>query len=502
MKKIALIVLSAVILFAAPSCKKQKCKLVKHVLSEEYVYAEPCSDNVEVKAKGTKADKPAKVKKAKVQKLWRCEAKKKVKDVLKASEIINTPRVVPVAVGYYECNCAAARELLYKAQVNGLVDVAYTDIKDKYSIPTYWVEVALTSKGKALIVEDKTPIYPEDTIKTWGLISPDSGKNKYGEYTYDYINVPADVVELLHNFYRVYLNNKNAAIYDFGTPDLVLAQERILKAKELGVRKQVVDPFTRNHIIKEEHFETLKVCKWTYYVDLYIVEVNGQKYCVVVKDQDGVKKIDDVALDDPTMLKTLNTMRHYALDITAKELHDAQKLADVKPSRPQRLDPVAPSVANVPATPLLFDEYMPVVMPGIEMVVRTGLLPYELAKLAENQEVFNLFAFDKKLVKMGKLKDVKGAVVPTKKATIALKTVKVSPLGRISYDAVNGTVEEYTAFFQLVEDEWLCTAIHEKEGVKVVINDPIIIPLHNTQETYVIPAVTEELDEETIRVKN
>lgn len=235
---------------------------------------------------------------------------------------------------------------------------------------------------------------------------------------------------------------------------------------------------------------------------MYIVEVNGQKYCVVVKDQDGVKKIDDVALDDPTMLKTLNTMRHYALDITAKELHDAQKLADVKPSRPQRLDPVAPSVANVPATPLLFDEYMPVVMPGIEMVVRTGLLPYELAKLAENQEVFNLFAFDKKLVKMGKLKDVKGAVVPTKKATIALKTVKVSPLGRISYDAVNGTVEEYTAFFQLVEDEWLCTAIHEKEGVKVVINDPIIIPLHNTQETYVIPAVTEELDEETIRVKN
>ena len=42
MKKIALIVLSAVILFAAPSCKKQDCKVLKHVVSEEYVYADPC----------------------------------------------------------------------------------------------------------------------------------------------------------------------------------------------------------------------------------------------------------------------------------------------------------------------------------------------------------------------------------------------------------------------------------------------------------------------------
>ena len=48
MKKITLIVLSAVILFAAPSCKKQQCKVIKHVVSEEFVYAEPCDNDVDV----------------------------------------------------------------------------------------------------------------------------------------------------------------------------------------------------------------------------------------------------------------------------------------------------------------------------------------------------------------------------------------------------------------------------------------------------------------------
>lgn len=498
MKKIALIVLSAVILFAAPSCKKQQCKVIKHVVSEEYVYADPCDKNVEMKEKSTKAEKPAK--EAKIQKLWKCLAVKKVKDVLKASEIINTPRVVPMTVGYYECNCKCQRELLYKAQVNGLVDVAYTDIKDHNSNPTYWVEVALTPKGKALIVEDKTPIYPEDTIKNWGLISPDSGKNKYGEYTFDY-NVAPEVVELIGNFYRAYLANKNAAIFDFGTPDLILAQERILKAKELGVRKYVVDPFTRNNNFKVTDLETLSICKWTCFVDLYVAEINGNKFCLVVKDIDGVKKIDDVALNAPAMLNLLGTMRYFALEISAKELHDAQKLADLKPSRPQRLDPVAPSVANVPATPLMFDEYLPVVMPGIEKVVRTGLIPYEVAKIAEYSETFNLLAFNKRLVKMGKIKDVKG-VVPTKKATIKIKTVKVSPLGRICYNEVNGEVEEYVAFFQYVEGEWICTAVHEKLNVPVEINDPIIVPLTTTKDTQVVPTVTEALDEETLRVRN
>ena len=497
MKKIALIVLSAVILFAVPSCKKQECKVLKHVVTEEYVYANPCDNNVNAPVKSTKAEKPAKDTEnaSKLPTLWKCQAKSLVKTVLKEFEVINTPRVVPMTVGYYECNRTAARELLYKAQVNGLVDVNYTEIKNDHSIPTYWVEVALTAKGKALIVEDKTPIYPEDTIKTWGVVTPDSGRNKYGEYTYDYINVPADVVELISNFYRAYIANKNAAIFDFGTADLILAQERILKAKELGVRKRVVDPFTRNYNIKVADIEAISVCKWTDYVDLYIAEIAGQYFSVVVKEQDGVKKIDDVALDAPVVMNVLNTMRYYALEITAKELHDAQKLADVKPTRPQRLDPVAPSVANVPATPLLFDEYLPVVMPGIEEVVRPTVLPYHLALQAQYTNTFNLLAFDKKLVKMGKVKDVKDAVVPTKKADISIKTVKVSPLGRICFHEVDGEVEEYVAFFQLVEDEWICIGVNEKANVPVRLREPVIVPLSATIDTQVVPNVTDELND-------
>lgn len=497
MKKITLIVLSAVILFAAPSCKKQQCKVIKHVVSEEFVYAEPCDNDVDVTVNVENTTPEAEVEKnePKIPNLWKCAAVKKVKDVLKASEIINTPRVVPVAVGYYECNCTDKRELLYKAQVNGLVDVAYTDIKNHNSIPTYWVEVALTSKGKALIVED-APINPEDTIKTWGVISPESGKNKYGEYTFDYINVPADVKEVILNFYRAYIANKNAAIFDFGTEDLILAQERILKAKELGVRKYVVDPFTRNHNLNLADVEAMSICKWTYYVDLYIAEVAGQKFCLVVKEQDGVKKIDDVALCEPAYLELLNTMRYFALNITARELHNAQKLANVRPTRPQRIDPVAPSVANAPVAPLMFDEYMPVVMPGIEEVVRTGLIPYEIAKLNEYSETFKLLAFNKKLVKMGKLKDVKCATTPTKKAEIVIKTVKVSPLGRICYGEKKGEKETYVAYFQYFDEEWICVGVHEKEPFPAVDCSAVNPRLGFVKDAEVTPNLSGQLNDQ------
>ena len=492
MKKIALIVLSAVILFAAPSCKKQQCKLVKHVVSEEYVYADPCGDGADIKV-DLKADKAKK--EAKLPTLWRCQAKYLVKGLLKDEKIIKTPRVVPLTVGYYECNEACKRELLYKAQVNGLIDADYTDIVNHDNLLTYWVEAALTPKGKALIIEDETPIFPEDTITEWGVLFPESGKNKYGEYTCDSVNLSCDVTELIQKFYRTYIANKNEAILAFGTNDLIAAQERILKAKDLGVRKRVIDPFTRNYNFDLADVEALAIYKWTCYVDLYVVRIDGQQFCIVVKDQDGVKKIDDVALNTPAMLNIDNTMRYFALNITARELHDAQKYADINPSRPDQVAPVAPSVKNAPATPLLFDEYAPVLMPGIEKVVRPTTIPYDLAVASQYAESFNLLAFDKKFAKMGKLKTVKGAAVPTKKANIVIKTVKVSPLGRICYKAVEGATEEYVAFFQYLDEEWMCVGIREAKEVKVEIVEPFVIAPRATQATEIVPSVTEQLND-------
>lgn len=492
MKKIALIVLSAVILFAAPSCKKQHSKLVKHVVSEEYVYAEPCDENVNV---DLNLNAPKAKKEAKTPCLWRCEAKHLVKDVLKENKVIDYKRTVPLVMGYYECNCTAARELLYKAQVNDLVYVDFSDIKNHQDQVTYWVEAALTPKGKALIVESDKPFFAEDTIKDYSVVSPNSGKNKYGEYTFDYVNVQCEVADLVRNFYTVYIANKDVAILDFGTKDLILAQQRILKAKELGVRKRVVDPFTRNHNFAAADIEALKICKWTEYVDLYIVTIAGQEFCLVVKEEDGVKKIDDVALNTPALLETINTMRYFALEITAKELHDAQKLADVKPSRPQRLDPVAPSVVNAPATPLMFDEYAPVLMPGIELVVRPKTIPYDLAKLAEDTLTVDLLAFNKKMVKFGKLKDVKDIAVPTKKAEIAIKTVKVSPLGRICYGEKEGEVEKYVAFFQYVDQEWICVGIQEKVAFPVSANPADNPQLYFEKVAEITPAVSKKLND-------
>ena len=177
------------------------------------------------------------------------------------------------------------------------------------------------------------------------------------------------------------------------------------------------------------------------------------------------------------------------------ELHDAQKHADINPSRPDQIAPVAPSVKNAPATPLLFDEYSPVLMPGIEKVVRPTTIPYDLAVASQYAEEFNLLAFDKKFAKMGKIKTVKGAAVPTKKANIVIKTVKVSPLGRICYKAVEGATEEYVAFFQYIDEEWMCIGIRETQKVEVEIVEPFVIAPRAAKATEIVPDVTEQLND-------
>lgn len=492
MKKIALIVLSAVILFAAPSCKKQQCKVLKHVVSEEYVYADPCEDNANANAEATVEDTEKEVK---IPRLSKFHAKKLVKEVLKENKVINTPRVTPIAVGYYELNDPGCRTLLYKAQVNGLVDVEYTDIVNHNDVRTYWVNVALTAKGKALIVENDEPIFPEDTITDYSPIQPNSGKNKYGEYTFDY-NVASDVVTLITDFYNAYLANKNAAIYSYGTNDLIMAQERILKAIELGVRKNVRDPFTRKTPMTAEAIAALSICKWTSYVDLYIVKIAEAEFCIVVKEEGGVKKIDDIALNAPAALSEHKTWRCFAMGITAKELHDAQKALDARPARPQRLDPVAPSVPNAQPVELLFGEYTPALIPGIEKAVHEGPLPYELAKLAEYYESFDLLAFDKKLAKMGKVKDVKSATTPTKKAEITIKTIKVSPLGRICYGEKDGETEKFVAYFQYFDEEWICVGVHEKTPFPAVDCSAVNPRLGFVKDAEVIPNLTEQLNDQ------
>ena len=480
MKKIALIVLSAVILFAAPSCKKQDCKVLKHVVSEEYVYADPCDKAAPVVAE---EDKDAAKKEEKTPRLWKLQARCLLKEVLEDAKIINNPRVVPIAVGYYECNDSDYRKLLYKAQVNGLVDVEFTDIVDTLDYRTRWINASLTPKGKALIVEDNTPIYPEDTITSWSVVYPNSGKNKYGLYTFDpYVN--SEIVALIQGFYKAYMFDKNTAVYSFGTNDLILGQNRINKAKELGVRKNVRDPFTRSLKLDTTMINGIKIFQWTDYQDLFLVKMHDQAFCFVVKEENGLKKIDDIALNIPENLKKKNTWRQFALEITARELHDAQKAFDAKPKNPQRLDPVAPSVGNAPATPLLYDEYNPTLAPGIKDAIRPAVLPYQLAKAAEQAEVFDLLAFDKKLVKLGKIKNVE-ACVPTKKVVFSVKTVKVSPLGRICFNETDGEVEEYVAYFKYIEEEWVCIGVNVKEEYSIEV----------PTEIEIVPEITSELND-------
>lgn len=446
-KKSLFLLIAAVAMIAMPSCKKPHGQWKKHTVTEEYEYVD-------------QAQKEAPAEKAKSPRLWGFKAKWMVKDMLKENALIKAPESVPVKIGYYECNCDQAREKLYKAQVNGLFDIAYSEIKNKDEKPTYWVDVNLTPKGKALVAKPKAPVYPEDTITHDYMVSimtPETGMNQYGEYTFD-PNVEEEIVKLIQNFYTAYIESPNAAIQQYGTSDLILAQQRIATAAGLGIDRLSNDPFVRQAQLDTTAINALQAAKWTSYVDLYIATIAGQPFCIVVKETDGAKKIDDIALATaPQNLKKNKTMRCTALDITARDMHNAQKALKNRPEPKKQAAHKAQSVEEEEEAPeLLYDEYMPQLQPGIVEAEHATPTLYEVAKACEHAEEVNLLAGDYKFKKMSKIKDVKDAKLPTKTAVVTIERTNVSPIGRIYKGIKNGETKDYTVTFVYEDEEWTC----------------------------------------------
>ena len=444
-KHLFLFLSAAVCLLTITSCQKQG-KWTKHTVTEEYVY---------VDGQDTPADE--------VSKPCKWTAKRMVKNALKEEGITGVDVVVPVKVGYYECGSMAERENLYKLQVNGLLNVTYSELKNKYEKPTYWVDVQLTGKGKSLIVKEEVPVFPEDTINPEYmllLVNPETGLNQYGEYTFD-PNVAEDVTALIKNFYKAYIQGANAAINQYGTPDLIRAAERIEIANGLGIRRLSKDPFVRDNSINDEAIDAMTITKWTTYVDLYVVTINGVEYCVVIKVDNGQKKIDDVALNAPVFLVRNKTMRCTAAGISARELHNALRAQEAKAARLMKAIPAkakatpAAKAPKVPETVMLeFEEYNPNLAPGIVAVEHNEPTLYELAKAAENYEIFNLKAGTYAFKEMGKLKQDKQTKVPTYKAVVTIENTKVNALGRIFFKMTEGETKKLTAVFVYVDDEW------------------------------------------------
>ena len=452
MRKSFYFVLSAaVLLLTIPSCQKSQ-KWSKHTVTEEFVYVTP--EKPDHPCDKCKDEKKAE----KVPTICRWTAKRLVKAAMTEREVINNPALVPVQIGYYECDNEISRQNLYKLQVNKLLNVTYSEIKNKFELPTYWVDVQLTGKGKSLIVKDDTPVFPEDTIcpkHMKALINPESGLNQYGEFTMD-PNVPEDVVSLIKNFYAAYIQDKPGAINQFGTPDLQKAEQRINIANDLNIRRLVVDPFVREGVPAAEALEGLTIHKWTSYVDLFIVRIQDAEYCIVVKEDNGQKKIDDIALNSPERLGVKRTLRCTAADITAKELHKAlkEKEAKAKQAAAKNKKEVAPKeVKQSEPEKLEFEEYNPQLAPGIEIAEHAAPTLYEIAKAAEHVETVNLFAGVAKFKEMGKLKLVKDAQVPTYTAVVTIETVKVNALGRIFRGLTEGEQRKVVATFTYDKDE-------------------------------------------------
>jgi hypothetical protein len=478
MKAKVLILMAAAMLFLAPSCTKQKGKWTKHTITEEYVFAEEQPQN-----QNNKEKKKEKEEKEKTPRLWSWKAKKLAKDLLTESEFINTPTSTLIKVGYYECNDFEERENLYKAKVNGLLNVTYSEIKNQRENPTFWVNVSLTPAGEALIMKNNAPIFPEDTIdfnymKT--VVAPETGKNQFGEFTFD-SNVDSAVVALIHEFYNAYIIDKVNAINTYGTNDLIEAQNRITQAKNLGIDRMTVDPFLRNNNIDSTTINTLGLVKWTEYIDLYVVTINQQEFCVVVKDVYGTKKIDDIAINSTDNLKKKNTMRCIALNISAQALHNAQIKKDKeeeakakKSKKTSKIIIIEEEEEELEEETLLYEEYMPEVQPGIVEVERREPTLYEIAKRNEHFQYVELLAGDFKFKTISKLRKVKETTYDEndeevekvndklKRATITIERCNVTPLGRIHYNMVEGETKTFELIYQYdtALEEWECFFIN------------------------------------------
>lgn len=476
MKAKVLILMAAAMLLLAPSCTKQKGKWTKHTITEEYVFVDEASQDKE-----NKKDKEEK--KEKTPRLWSWKAKKLAKDLLTESEFTNNPTSTLIKVGYYECNDFEERENLYKAQVNGLLNVTYSEIKNQREKPTFWVNVSLTPAGEALIMKDDTPVFPEDTIdfnymKT--IVAPETGKNQFGEFTFD-PNVDSAVVALIHEFYNAYIIDKENAINTYGTNDLIEAQKRIAQAKDLGIDRMSVDPFLRNNNIDSTTINTLGLVKWTEYIDLYVVTINNQEFCVVVKDVYGTKKIDDIAINSTDNLKKKNTMRCIALNISAQALHNAQVKKDKeeeakakKAKKTSKIIIIEEEEELEEEKTLLYEEYMPEVQPGIVEVEHREPTLYEIAKRNEHFQYVELLAGDYKYKEISKLRKVKETTYDQdykevekvndklKRATITIERCNVTPLGRIHYGMVEGETKTFELIYQYDTEleEWECFFIN------------------------------------------
>lgn len=450
-KNLLLLLAAAIVLLAIPSCQKCPGKWTKHTLTEEYEFVNDTNGGQEKEKKEKKEKQPS---------IFKWTAKRMAKAKLEELEIINKPITVPVTLGYYECNSVQDRENLYKLQVNGLLNVNFSEIKNKYDRPTFWVDVRLTDKGKALIVKSKAPVFPEDTINPDymnALVNPETGLNQYGEYTVD-PNVDDAVVSLIKNFYLEYRRDKAGAIARYGTADLQQADQRIRIAEGLEIHRLLNDPFLREGTPSIEAIDTLGIWKWNSYVDLYIVRIDDAEYCFVVKEEHGQKKIDDIALNSPTKLAVKRTMRCTAAGISARELHKALKVMEAKAktarANTNKQKNIVKAVQKYVAPEILeFEEYNPRLEPGIMAVVHTEPTLYQIAKEAEHKKTVNLMAGIYKFKEMGKLRKNKLEVNPRYTAKITVKCTKVNALGRIFCKLVDGSTETLKANFNYDPDE-------------------------------------------------
>ena len=482
MKRHILYLLCLLVVFAGfSSCKKVESKSVDNTKTIVYKDGTTVTKTYKVvppkdkKQPEKKAPKAKKAKKAKVEKpkhLFTCKAKQLLRKQLRDAK--EDLYLVPVRIGYYECNDYEERLNLLKLAANKIITLQCDEIVTPAG-STYWVTVDLTLLGRWYKESPDKKLFPEDRIteeEAKLALLPKLDQDQWGIPSTD-DQVPPQIVEAMRAFY--------AGLQAGNTYDQSLMDAKMQCALTLlntlasyGVDKLEMNPFTRGAELTEEMVQNLTVLRMPRMENAYLVTVGETSFLYVIEADETNVTIVDLAYIAPNDLKSLNqTVCSLAGKITKEEIlaaREAKRQRDEMEARMREAMARMPQPQQ-PAQPE-DDIEMCETSGSLKMVEHQDPTLYELAKKAEHFEKVLLRAGKVKVVAVKDMKAEGNKKLTNVWAKVTCKLTGVNAMGRIYLGLKNGETDTQPVYFQYTEDD----------GWKVLDQEPAHMPKPCAQE--------------------
>lgn len=395
-------------------------------------------------------------KKAPKPKLKACKAKRLVKAQLKENDQIVLTE--PIAIGYYECNCAKERSKLYMLAANNIIKFSCDEIMHN-GVPSYWVNVELTWKGRLLRVDSDKKQYPEDKID-WmaveNVLTPHLDQDDWGVPTYD-SHVDSVVVKGMHAFYEALAAGQSIE-NSLLSADMLCAVKLLNVLREYDVEKIVPNPFYRTLSLTREMVADMQIMRLPRLADGYMVSLGGEDFLYAMQVVDNKLEIMDVVCATPNADEVLDpTVCSIAGAITEQEILQAResklKNDEMREKMLQKQEEKKEQAINKEEEEQEHFEMCTIGNTGIARIEHSDPTMYELAKQVEHKQVVKLRTGKWRLKKVRDIKVEECG--DTYKATCVLVKCmsRVSAVGRIYQNLEQGKIEKMSITFTYDEDE-------------------------------------------------